>query len=65
MSLAETFGNSRPKKCEHRSLESISDGKSPHLAGLSYQEKKILRKQEWLAELGGFEPPYSFFESAL
>jgi hypothetical protein len=39
----------RPKKCEHRSLETIGDEKSPHLAGLSHQEKKILRKQEWLA----------------
>jgi hypothetical protein len=38
----ETFGNSRAKKFDHRSLETIGDEKSPHLAGLSHQGKKIL-----------------------
>jgi hypothetical protein len=31
----ETFESSRPKKCERPSLETLCDGKSPHLAGLS------------------------------
>jgi hypothetical protein len=38
----ETFGNSRPKKFERRSPETIGDEKSPHLAGLSHPKKEIL-----------------------
>ena len=54
----ETLGNYRRKKFEHQSLETIGDEKSPHLAGLSHQGKKILQKQECLAGAGGFEPPH-------
>src|SRR5476651_565077 len=54
----ETFGNSRPKKFEHRSPETNGDEKSPRLAGLSHPKKKILRNAECLADLGGFELPY-------
>jgi hypothetical protein len=61
----ETFGISRPKKCERQSLETLGDEKSPQLAALSHQEKKILRKQEWVADLGGFELPYSHFKKRL
>jgi hypothetical protein len=38
----ETFGNSRPKKFEHRFPETIGDKKSPRLAGLSRPKKEIL-----------------------
>jgi len=35
---------------EHQSLETLADEKSPHLAGVSHQEKKILRhRTAWLA----------------
>lgn len=61
----ETFGSSRPKKFERWSLETIGDEKSPHLAGLSHQEKKILRKQECLAALGGIEPGHSQMSNGL
>src|ERR1700726_1081620 len=45
----ETFGNSRPKKFEHRSPETNGDEKSPRLAGLSHRGKKILQKLDCLA----------------
>ncbi len=61
----ETLGNYRRKKFEHQSLETIGDEKSPHLAGLSHQGKKILQKQECLAGAGGFELTHSRFENAL
>src|SRR4051794_19835917 len=38
----ETFENSRSKKRERQSLETLGDDRSPRLAGLSHQEKKIL-----------------------
>src|SRR3954452_8909301 len=56
---SETFENSRPKEYDCQSLETLGDEKSPHLAGLSYQQKKILRKQEWVAELEGLELGHS------
>jgi hypothetical protein len=36
------FWEFQAQKVERRSLETIGDEKSPHLAGLSYQEKEIL-----------------------
>jgi hypothetical protein len=44
-----TFGSFWPKKCERPSPQTFDDKKSPHLAGLSRQEKEILSKQECLA----------------
>ena len=59
----ETFGNSRAKKFDHRSPETNGDEKSPHLAGLSHQGKKILRKQECVAGAAGIELANSVWSS--
>jgi hypothetical protein len=46
----ETFGNSRPKKFEHRSPETIGDEKSPCFAGPSPQRRKFsVARNAWLA----------------
>ena len=55
----ETFGNSRPKKFELRSPETIGDEKSPQFAGLSHPKKEILKKREWMAGDGGIELTHS------
>jgi hypothetical protein len=61
----ETFGNFRPEKCERGSPETFEGEKSPHLAGLSRQEKEILQKPECVADHAGFELAYSRLEKGL